>query len=252
MKYIISILRAWCALTLLIAVAFLTAHTANAYQVSPLHHYLEFTGKKAISSLTISNTHDFPLTVELTIERREMSGGIVQQDVPADDNFLIFPPQAIIQPGKKQRVQIRYVGEPLDHSELFRLIVTQVPVKLNEENTAKVNVSYNFVSAVYVAPKGAKVDLYIESITPSPQNGYDINIKNNGNYHALLPAFIWTASDGSQKHIIDLSQIAIGEEPFIEPDGARILNIPQKAMGQLNLISSLVIVPADKQGQHSR
>jgi len=119
------------------ALLLLTAQDASAYKVSPLHHYLTLTGKGATSSMVITNSHDYPLTVEMTVERRELSGGKVTQDVPADDDFLIFPPQAIIQPGKKQRVQIRYVGDAVDVSELYRLIVVQVPVSLADDDTAQ-------------------------------------------------------------------------------------------------------------------
>jgi len=188
------------------ALLLLTAQDASAYKVSPLHHYLTLTGKGATSSMVITNSHDYPLTVEMTVERRELSGGKVTQDVPADDDFLIFPPQAIIQPGKKQRVQIRYVGDAVDVSELYRLIVVQVPVSL----------------------------------------------ANEGNYHALLPDFKWTGSDGSQNAVLSPADLPLGEEPFIEPGGQRVVSLPRKALGELRTLSSLKITQGKDSKKRSR
>ncbi len=245
MNSLISKTRALRVSLALILLSLFLVHDALAYQVSPLHHYMNLTGKGATSSLTISNTHDFPLTVELTIERREMSAGIVQNDIPADEDFLIFPPQAIIQPGKKQRVQIRYVGESLEQSELYRLIVTQIPIKLDEGDKAKVNVSTNFISVVYVAPKDAKADLSVGTITPT-SGGYAVALKNSGKYHAILPSYKWTASDGMKDKVLDAADIALDNAPFIEPGGARTLMLPHKALGDLKSLSGLKLTSGKK------
>jgi len=234
------------------ALLLLTAQDASAYKVSPLHHYLTLTGKGATSSMVITNSHDYPLTVEMTVERRELSGGKVTQDVPADDDFLIFPPQAIIQPGKKQRVQIRYVGDAVDVSELYRLIVVQVPVSLADDDTAQVNVAYNFVSAVYVAPSGAKADIVVSDIKPSAAGGFDVTVRNEGNYHALLPDFKWTGSDGSQNAVLSPADLPLGEEPFIEPGGQRVVSLPRKALGELRTLSSLKITQGKDSKKRSR
>lgn len=252
MKFIFSGRRAWHVIIIFVIFIVFLTHNAAAYQVSPLHHYLTLTGKGATSSLVISNSHDYPLTVELTIQRREISGGKVQRDVPADEDFLIFPPQAIIQPGKKQRVQIRYVGDTVERSELYRLVVAQVPVTLEESETAKVNVAYNFISAVYVAPKGAKAKLSVGKIQPATTGGFDVAVTNQGNYHALLPNYVWTGSDGSQDMVINPANLPLGEEPFIEPGGERTLTLSRKALGDLSTLSSLKITPGKDQNKRPR
>lgn len=224
------------------------SQTAVAYQVSPLHHYLDLSGKGATSYLTIDNTHGYPLTVEMTIQRRNMKNGEVLEDIPSDDDFLIFPPQAIIAPGKKQRVQIRYVGSPLENSEFYRLVVKQVPIKLPKQESAQLDIAYNFISAVYVAPKGAKADLNVSSITPVSAGGYDVVISNAGSYHALLPSFTWNASDGTQSSALDVEKFPFGERPFIEPGGVRTVTIPQGALGDMKTLSNLELVEVKKSG----
>jgi len=226
----------------------LSVPMAAAYQVSPLHHYLDLSGKGATSYLTIDNTHAYPLTVEMMIEFREMKNGEVLKDIPADEDFLIFPPQAIIAPGKKQRVQIRYVGEPLEASRFYRLVVKQVPIKLPEQEAAQLDIAYNFISAVYVAPKGAKTGLDVKSITPASSGGFDVLIANEGTYHALLPSFNWTGSDGSQDSKLDVEKFPFGERPFIEPGGVRTVTIPRAALGEISTLSSLKIIAPKKSG----
>jgi len=232
----------------LLGMAVLTPATpAEAYQVAPLHHYLDLTGKGATSSLSITNTHDYPLTVELTVQERTFKDGQKQDDIAADDDFLIFPPQAIIAPGKTQRVQVRYVGDPLEASRVYRLVVAQVPVNVSSGEKAAIDIAYNFVSAVYVAPKTAKPDVKVGAIAPSAKGGYDVQIRNDGNYHALLPSFVWTASDGTKTQVLDTSRVPLGDAPFIEPGGTRTVHVPATAMGDMGALSSLDIV-AGKRG----
>ena len=233
----------FCAAAILLAAGFNHTQTAAAYEVAPLHHYLELVGKNAMSSFAITNTHDYPLTVEMMIEKRIFKNSVHVEDVPADDDFLIFPPQAIIAPGKVQRVQVRYVGESMDESEFFRLIVRQVPVELDSAESNQVNLSYNFNSAVYVAPKGAKSKLVAGAITPSAGGSFDVVVTNEGQYHALLPSLVWTASNGSQKKVLDSSSVPLGETNFVEPGGVRTINIPAEALDGMRSITALDFSP---------
>ena len=240
-KMLVSVgrLLSFACLGLVFGAGFSAAH---AYKVSPLVHNLSPAGKKAISFITIDNTHDYPLTVEMTVERRTIVDGLVESDQPADDDFIVFPPQAIIQPGAKQRVQVRYIGQPTEKSEIYRLKVAQVPVSLEEQENARVEVAYNFIAAIYVAPDNAKTDLSVTAIAPQENGSYAVTIENAGNYHALLTSFVWeaTATDGTSA-VLKTDELPIQDVPFVEPFGKRTIILEKEILGTLVGLSGLTI-----------
>src|SRR5690606_41877658 len=83
---------------------------------------------------------------------------------PADDDFLIFPPQGVLPAGGRQVVRLQWLGpaEP-DTSQSYYVSVEQLPVKLdpvaNEQIGAQVQILYNMRALVVVAPPGAKPDV---------------------------------------------------------------------------------------------
>ena len=71
-------------------------------------------------------------------------------------DLLVFPPQAMIQPGQTQTFRVQYVGDPdLAQSKHYYVTVAQLPVKLPEGQSA-IQILYNFQVLVSVAPLGAK------------------------------------------------------------------------------------------------
>lgn len=223
---------------MLIAFAALIS-SASAYKVSPLNVQLTHAGQGAVSYVTIDNTHDYPLTVEMTVERRVIESGENVEDIPADADFLIFPPQAIVAPRKKQRVQVRYVGQPLESSEFYRLNVKQVPVDISEEGKAKVDVAFNFLAAVYVSPEDAKAEVIVTSID-NADGGYAVSLENTGNKHAVLSSYTWSATSTSgESAAIDTGSFELGKKPMLEPKGTRTIIVPKASLGELVDLTAL-------------
>src|SRR3546814_11195409 len=89
-------------------------------------------------------------------------------ETPADDQFLIFPPQGVRPWGGRQVVRLQWVGNPdLAASEAFYVSVEQLPVALEPGETetvaAQVQILYNMRALVVVAPPGAKPDVTVGS-----------------------------------------------------------------------------------------
>jgi P pilus assembly chaperone PapD len=114
-------------LGLLIAVP--EAHSA---EVSPLLIEASQEDGTIDGAIRVQSTEDDPVAIELTVFERTFDADGNQQLIPADDEFLFVPPQALLQPDAVQVVRFRYLGPVLDNSRNFYVRVAQIPVELQE------------------------------------------------------------------------------------------------------------------------
>ena len=213
------------------------ASPAFAYKVAPLIHYLTPTGTGATTAITIDNPHDFPLTLEVTAERRVFENGVPAGDTPADGDFLIFPPQAIVAPGKRQKVQIRYVGEETDAASFYRVRVAQLPIDFTEGGEgASVSLSYHFLAAVYVAPSGAKPKLETVSVAPS-DDGWQLTVRNAGDAHATLTNYALDVEAESGAGLQPATAIDTTTAPVLEPGGTATYTLRADGVAGVTAVS---------------
>ena len=99
-------------------------------RVNPLIIYMSPTAQGSSSVVQLTNVTDADLPVDVSVVKRTAVDG-VEVDVPADDDFIIFPPQMIIRPGQTQTLRIQWVaGVVPAASESYYVYVTQVPAAL--------------------------------------------------------------------------------------------------------------------------
>jgi P pilus assembly chaperone PapD len=128
----------------LLALALLAGGAAQAYEVKPMTFALAASGSKASTSFTVRNTMNQPIAVEL---------GAVAHGSKADasDAFVLFPPQAMLEPGDSQMVRAQYIGGPVSEQGRYLFVVKQVPVDLSldgQGGAVEVNVVYELPVAV--------------------------------------------------------------------------------------------------------
>lgn len=149
--------------TALAAVAAIFASPAWSMTVQPVVIDLSVSGRGMSQVITVENTFATPLPVELRVEELAFDDTGVKSTGKASEDLLIFPPQALIQPGQTQTFRIQYVGDPdLKASKHYYVTVAQLPVKLPEGQSA-IQILYNFQVLVSVSPAGAKPALAIQS-----------------------------------------------------------------------------------------
>jgi P pilus assembly chaperone PapD len=89
--------------------------------------------------------------VELTAEVLKFTEDGAAPFGPDPGDLVIFPPQALIQPGQAQAFRIQWVGDPdLKQSKSYFITVAQLPVKLAKGQSA-IQVLYNFKVLVNVS-----------------------------------------------------------------------------------------------------
>ncbi len=129
---------------------------ADAMTVQPVIIDLTPGGRQGTALISVENTGDQPLPVELRIAEATLSQtGVSVSDKPSDD-LLVFPPQTIIAPGATQSFRVQFIGDPaLERSRHYYITVAQLPVQL-PEGTSAIQIVYNFNVIVSVAAPGQR------------------------------------------------------------------------------------------------
>lgn len=163
---------------------------ALAMTVQPVVIDLQPTGRGMSQIVTVQNTFANPLPVELRAEELSFDDTGARPSNTQTDDLLIFPPQAVIQPGETQSFRIQWVGDPgLAQSKHYYVTVAQMPVKLPEGQSA-IQILYNFQVLASVAPTGGKPALTLSKSEigtddkgkPAPV----VYVTNSSNTHGYL------------------------------------------------------------------
>ena len=185
---LIKLSGCFAAATFFIAGALSAAH---AMSVTPIHVEMASTGNTSRTQVTVHNNSKDAMPVETGLERMSLDENGNRKLVKAGDEFLVFPPQAIIPPGGTQVFRLQWVGEPmLGQSQSYMLSVSQVPVKL-PQGQSKLQVVMSFGVVVNVAPPQAAPSLKVvgSGLTTDSkgQRRAFVTVENPTKFHALLP-----------------------------------------------------------------
>lgn len=112
------------------------------------------TGRGSVGRVELTNDADSDIAYEVRMMRGDISTGGELTLTPADEQFLVFPPQSLVEANSQQVFRIQYVGdEALDQSQIYYLSIRQIPVAFDEgRNQVQVVINYNVL--VNVVPDG--------------------------------------------------------------------------------------------------
>lgn len=134
-----------------------------AMTVQPVVIDLTTSGRGMSQTITVENTFDRPLPVELRVESLDLVADGVRPTGRDTGELAFFPPQALIQPGQRQNFRVQYVGEPaLARSKHYFITVAQLPVDTSDTQS-NIQLLYNFQVLVSVSSDGVKPALSIAS-----------------------------------------------------------------------------------------
>lgn len=226
-------MRKSCRLALRAAVVLLVPGAfapASATSVSPIQLEMSSAGPASRTQVTISNTGDKALALDTSVQRMELGENGEQKLSRAGDEFLIFPPQAMVPPGSTQVFRVQWVGEPrLEASQSFLLSIAQIPVKLPKtQNTVQVVMSFGVL--VNVAPPQGVPELKLVGTGIDVDKGKHhptIAVENSSKVHALLQHATIRLSSGSWSET--LSPADIGQKVgtgLVQPGKRRKFVLP--------------------------
>lgn len=190
------------------------AGVADAMRVSPMIIEMSSKGSGATGRLEVQNLNDAQLAYETRITRIDYDAEGKMVETPADGDFLVFPPQGVLQPKGRQVVRLQWLGDPdLPASRGYYVAINQLPVKLDQQEAAapgaQVQVVYHMKALVVVAPDKAEPKVELVSAKPvmiapkaepgsteagkgAPEPGVEVTLKNTGTRHAMVAGAKWT------------------------------------------------------------
>lgn len=207
-------MRLWrkiAAAAALVAAAILPISPALPMTVQPVVIDLSAYGSGMSRVVTVENTFATKLPVELRVEELKFENGQLVNTQTDPGDLLVFPPQALIEPGETQSFRIQYVGDPeLATSKHYYVTVAQLPVKLAEGQSA-IQILYNFQVLVSVSPANMRPAL--EVVSAAVQTNAEgkavpaVTVTNTSNAHGYLSRgrLRITQSDADGKQIFSRS-----------------------------------------------
>ncbi|MFJ6023065.1 fimbria/pilus periplasmic chaperone [Brevundimonas sp. NPDC092305] len=201
-----------------------------AMRVQPMSYDLTPTGRGATQDVRVENTNDTPMPVEIRVERRHIGPNGEETREPAEDDFIVFPPQGIVPPNGFQNFRVQYVGDPtISQTRLYVVTVAQLPVNTTGSESSGVQFLFNLGTSVAVTPTGATANVQVTSVEPAAEPGkLHITVINRGNRYARLHNGSWhfTTAGGATQTLEGDDLRAAVSQPLIEPGATRIIDLP--------------------------
>lgn len=243
-------IKATAALAAGLAVSAVTAlQPVYAARVTPMVADMTTSGTGSTIRIEVSNDEDRQVPFELTMHRGTISetGQVTLE--PADDRFVIFPPQAVLEPRSQQVFRIQYIPDPdVTQSEVYYASISQVPVALAPDD-ARIQMLMRFNVLINVVPPNTNPAPVVEWVrsaeratpvaegenpdAPTEQTkGIEVRISNSGDRYFGAGQTDWTITgkspDGTQ-FTERLSDSKVRETTglgIVAPGNARVFFVP--------------------------
>ena len=201
-----------------------------AQSVQPMIFELEPSGSKSSESLRIENPNSGPMTVEIVPLKIIIDEHGKETNVLAEDDFLIYPPQTIIQANSVQAVKVKYIGDPsIEVSQAYRISVNQLPVDLNSDGSG-VSILTKFLTIANVSPVKSRPNLKVTNIAESDDEKWLVTIENTGNRFGSLSSTSWELESHDQ--LITSKTLSINEvnqfvhQTLVPPKSKLLISLP--------------------------
>ncbi len=244
-----SALAALAVSTALIPLA--VPESAEAARVSPMVAEIVPSGTGSIVRIEVTNDEDRQIPFELIMHRGTISETGEVSLEPADDRFVVFPPQIAIGPRSQQVFRIQFLPDPdLATSEIYYASISQLPVALDPADS-RIQMLMRFNVLINVVPPGTRSDPAVDWIRAAererpvpegqasaetaeiaPQTGIEVRISNRGNRYFGAGETSWTISGtdpNGESFTETLTDKQVRETTglgIVAPDQARIFFIP--------------------------
>lgn len=144
---------------------------ASAVTISPLVIELN-TDHRLTSQLVVMNNSTKKIALETSVHRLSFSSnGMTKIQSSADKNVLVFPPAALLDPGKLQTFRVQWVSNnPLEMSKSYFIRFSNIQINQGNQELGKtknlqtginVQINYNALLHVYSSSLQPEVKIHI-------------------------------------------------------------------------------------------
>ncbi|MEZ9697938.1 molecular chaperone [Vibrio sp. 10N.261.46.E12] len=208
-----------CALFSFLLITF----NVHSYEVSPMYLDLEDTGRLSSGNYTIGNVEQKTIAVEVSAFK---VGFIAQEEVltPAEDEFLILPPQAQIPSAAIQNFRVKFIPKaPLSTTAVYRIVFSQLDLDSEQESDgSSVNMLIDISTIAFVSPSGGK---------PTPKVSIadnKIQVENHGNRILDMYDLAFEVKTDSGNKTLFWRDIKEDSGSWLMPGSKAQFNIPMK------------------------
>ena len=165
---------------------------AEAFRFIPFTADFDPSGPGANQTFRVENNSGKQIAVEISVFRRLMNLDGSDELTEADDDFVVFPTQIVLEPEQSQIVRVQWIGDADPEHELaYRIIAEQLPVDLEpaEESGGSVRILVRYIGSIYVRPTGARADVVLQDVAAEESSGerqLSVTLHNRGQAHAIL------------------------------------------------------------------
>ncbi|MBE9029817.1 molecular chaperone [filamentous cyanobacterium LEGE 11480] len=211
---------------------------AQAFRLKPISRVFRPTGTESTQSYEIHNTTKALLAVEVNTAKRSMNLQGKETLTPADDDFMIYPPQILLKPGESQTVRVTWLGNPKPEQELaYRLIAAQLPINLEPKKiqatgtqvSAGVKLAMRYEGSLYIRPFQAKADVVVEKMEAKMQGAkrmLAVTLHNRGTSRAILLDSQLELNGGIPAKVFTANEMNVIKQPVLLVNHKRQILVP--------------------------
>jgi len=157
----------------LFSTLFITAAPAQAARVSPMIVELEPTGRASVARIDVINDGEKDIPYEVQMMRGEITPDGKLNLTPADEEFVVFPAQTLIEANSQQVFRVQYIGESAENrSQVYYMAVRQIPVSF-DPGVSEIQVVVNFNVLVNVVPDGTEPQAVVNAARVATRDAPD-------------------------------------------------------------------------------
>ena len=196
-----------------------------AYQVQPMLQQIDIAGRGSYGEYLVSNESNNEVTLEISIFKITFSDEAEEVLVPADDDFLILPPQTLIRPKTSQTFRLRYLpNDNIIESTAYRVVFDQLPVDIDNDEGSLVQFMMRF-STIVIVNVPATESLPVVSNTHIDEQPI-ITIKNIGNGVLDLTAWQFDFTINGRNKLYSWAEVeSTLSQRYLMPNASLIVNI---------------------------
>ncbi len=180
----------------------------QGYYLSPSSLSLIHDGSPVSGSFEVVSTGNEPVALEISILERRMDIHGFEDRPSAENDFLVYPPQILLQPGDTQAIRLTWLGTAdVDFERAYRLIADQLPIKFgnqkndNRDMVVNINSLFRYVATVYVTPDSAHPEIQLKASHRAVEESDKLvlSFENSGTAHQLLRDLRVTLEAGGKR-----------------------------------------------------
>lgn len=204
--------------SIFLVMTFFTCFTQlSAFELTPFSVTINSEGRDSSAFIKIKNKHDQAKAIQVNMVTREPDVFDKEKNnQDAEDDFLVYPPQFILEPNSTKLCKITWIGDPLTKRERsYRFIVDELDVDLNPklEKKSGIRILMRYEGALYVKSADAEeakvlVKTYKTFIDEEGNEKLSLTLLNNGGIHRLLlNAELSLSSDEGEETVLSSDKL---------------------------------------------